>query len=91
MSDVEPKVSRAPGSDELLRLIIQSATDFAILSMDRTGQVTGWNPGARPGPQSVWPCMKAIWRACPAMANTWRRLTDNCGWPRPVAKQLPKP
>lgn len=38
--------ARAPGSEELLQLVIDSATDFAILSTDPTGQVTSWNPGA---------------------------------------------
>ncbi|MBR0649248.1 PAS domain S-box protein [Roseomonas terrae] len=36
----------APNSDELLRLIVESATDFAIFSMDLQGNVTSWNKGA---------------------------------------------
>jgi PAS domain S-box-containing protein len=36
----------APENDELLRLIVESATDFAIFSIDPTGAVTSWNPGA---------------------------------------------
>ena len=36
----------APDSDELLRLIVESATDFAIFSMDPDGLVTSWNVGA---------------------------------------------
>lgn len=36
----------APGSDELLRLIVESAADFAIISMDPLRRVTSWNPGA---------------------------------------------
>jgi PAS domain S-box-containing protein len=35
-----------PGSDELLRLAVESATDFAIFAMDVTGNVTTWNKGA---------------------------------------------
>lgn len=35
-----------PGSDELLRLVVESATDFAIIAMDKAGVVTGWNTGA---------------------------------------------
>jgi PAS domain S-box-containing protein len=35
-----------PRSDELLRLIFDSATDFAIFSTDQSGLVTTWNPGA---------------------------------------------
>ncbi|WP_267397685.1 MULTISPECIES: PAS domain-containing sensor histidine kinase [unclassified Sphingomonas] len=31
---------------ELATLILQSATDFAIISLDRDGMVTSWNPGA---------------------------------------------
>lgn len=48
MSD-EPdhsRLSHSPGSDELLRLAVESATDFAIFSMDPDGLVTGWNVGA---------------------------------------------
>lgn len=36
-----------PGSDELLRLIFDSATDFAIFTLDPNGMVTSWNSGAR--------------------------------------------
>lgn len=35
-----------PSSEELLRLLIQSATDFAIISVDVGGAVTSWNVGA---------------------------------------------
>jgi PAS domain S-box-containing protein len=35
-----------PDSDELLRLIFESAKDFAIFTADVDGQVTSWNPGA---------------------------------------------
>lgn len=34
------------GSDELLRLIFDSARDFAIFTTDPNGIVTSWNPGA---------------------------------------------
>src|SRR4051794_40784682 len=36
----------APDSDELLRLLIDSATEFAIFSTDTGGLVTSWNSGA---------------------------------------------
>ncbi len=36
----------SPSSDELLRLIWESATDFAIFSIDPNGMVTSWNAGA---------------------------------------------
>jgi PAS domain S-box-containing protein len=35
-----------PRNDELLRLIFDSATDFAIFTMDPNGIVTSWNSGA---------------------------------------------
>src|SRR3954454_809995 len=35
-----------PGSDELLKLVIESSRDFAIFTMDSTGIVTSWNIGA---------------------------------------------
>jgi len=35
-----------PTSDELLRLVVESATDFAIIAMDDGGKVTSWNIGA---------------------------------------------
>ncbi|MFO1081350.1 MAG: PAS domain S-box protein [Reyranellaceae bacterium] len=35
-----------PRADELLRLIIESAVDYAIFSTDRGGLVTSWNTGA---------------------------------------------
>lgn len=38
--------SAGPESDELLRLIFESATDYAIFSMDADGLVTSWNVGA---------------------------------------------
>jgi PAS domain S-box-containing protein len=38
--------ARAPAGDELLRLIIDSAQDYAIFSMDPSGVVTSWNSGA---------------------------------------------
>jgi len=37
---------QSPASDELLRLIVESARDYAIFSMDRDGLVTSWNVGA---------------------------------------------
>jgi PAS domain S-box-containing protein len=38
--------SSAPGSNELLRLVLESATDFAIFTIDPAGVVTSWNVGA---------------------------------------------
>jgi two-component system CheB/CheR fusion protein len=34
-------------SEERYRLIFESATDFAILTLDLAGIITSWNPGAR--------------------------------------------
>ena len=38
--------SRLPASDDLLRLVIESATDFAVIAIDGQGLVTVWNVGA---------------------------------------------
>jgi PAS domain S-box-containing protein len=38
--------SRSPASEELLRLLVESAHDYAIFSMDSAGLVTSWNSGA---------------------------------------------
>jgi PAS domain S-box-containing protein len=35
-----------PPGDQLLRLIFESARDYAIFTMDTDGLVTSWNPGA---------------------------------------------
>ena len=35
-----------PHSDRIARLILDSATDFAIISIDLDGNITSWNPGA---------------------------------------------
>ena len=35
-----------PDSDELLRVVFESATDLAIFSVDSRGIVTSWNRGA---------------------------------------------
>lgn len=42
----DPASPVAPASDELLRLIVESATDYAIFSLDTARRVTSWNPGA---------------------------------------------
>ncbi|WP_241671540.1 sensor histidine kinase [Dankookia rubra] len=34
------------GSERRLRMIIESATDYAIFTIDQEGRVTSWNPGA---------------------------------------------
>ncbi|KQS72234.1 hypothetical protein ASG39_00105 [Rhizobium sp. Leaf371] len=36
----------APKSDDLLRVVFESAIDFAIFSLDAEGRVTSWNAGA---------------------------------------------
>jgi PAS domain S-box-containing protein len=36
----------APASEELLRLVVESVSDYAIFSMDSEGLVTSWNSGA---------------------------------------------
>ncbi len=38
--------AKSPPSDALLRLIFESATDFAIFTMDPNGVTTSWNIGA---------------------------------------------
>jgi PAS domain S-box-containing protein len=38
--------SQQPGASELLHLILSSATDFALFTMDRHRRVTSWNDGA---------------------------------------------
>jgi PAS domain S-box-containing protein len=42
----ERSIAPAPDSEELLRLVVESATDFAIFSTDPAGLVTSWNSGA---------------------------------------------
>jgi PAS domain S-box-containing protein len=37
----------APHGEELLRLVLESATDYAIFTTDPNGIVTSWNPGAK--------------------------------------------
>jgi len=39
--------SLVPTDQELLRLIVESAIDFAIFTMDPNGITTSWNPGAQ--------------------------------------------
>lgn len=48
MTDEKEPAQKAalPESDELFRLIVESATDFAIFSVDPNGLVTRWNSGA---------------------------------------------
>jgi PAS domain S-box-containing protein len=46
MNDNVRTGTRAPGSDELLRLVFESAHDYAIFSLDPGGLVTSWNSGA---------------------------------------------
>lgn len=43
----DQQIPRAPLDHELLSLIIESATDYAIFSLDREGLVTSWNSGAK--------------------------------------------
>ena len=35
-----------PSKEELFELVVESSTDFAILTMDRNGATTSWNVGA---------------------------------------------
>ena len=35
-----------PKDSDLLRLIFESATDFAVFAQDNAGKVIGWNVGA---------------------------------------------
>lgn len=48
MSDQEHEApsGNVPGNDELFRLIVESATDFAIITTDPQGILTSWNVGA---------------------------------------------
>jgi PAS domain S-box-containing protein len=45
IAEAEHDSSRA--SEQRLRLILESAVDFAIITTDPEGRVTGWNAGAR--------------------------------------------
>lgn len=45
-ADQRPGEPVAPGDTELLRLVVESATDFAIFTMDPNGITTSWNTGA---------------------------------------------
>jgi PAS domain S-box-containing protein len=47
MNSDGPAKFQTPPSDELLRLIFESAKDFAIFSIDLAGLVTSWNAGAQ--------------------------------------------
>jgi PAS domain S-box-containing protein len=42
----EPRATNVPSRDDLIRFVFDSATEFAILSMDSAGLVTSWSPGA---------------------------------------------
>lgn len=42
----QPESPRGPGSDEILRMFIDSAKDIAIVVQDGEGRVTSWNIGA---------------------------------------------
>ncbi|MCD7109381.1 PAS domain S-box protein [Rhizobium sp. DKSPLA3] len=44
--DTPPSPLLAPKSDDLLRVVFESAVDFAIFSLDPEGRVTSWNTGA---------------------------------------------
>ncbi|MGE5547847.1 MAG: PAS domain S-box protein [Solirubrobacterales bacterium] len=48
-ANAELEASRAAhrASEERLRTILESATDYAIIATDRRGQITTWNAGAR--------------------------------------------
>ena len=36
-----------PGPDEILRVIVEEATDYAFIVLDRGGAISSWNPGAQ--------------------------------------------
>src|SRR3954469_5648268 len=46
MPDNSSRLGIEPDPNELLRMVFESATDFAIISTDPNGIVTSWNPGA---------------------------------------------
>ena len=43
----EHSLNALEASEGWLRALIESATDYAIISLDPTGRVTSWNAGAR--------------------------------------------
>jgi PAS domain-containing protein len=44
--DRNEKEAASPDGEELLRIIVESSTDFAIFAMDAAGTVISWNIGA---------------------------------------------
>jgi PAS domain S-box-containing protein len=44
--DRNEKEAATPDGEELLRIIVESSTDFAIFAMDESGTVISWNIGA---------------------------------------------
>jgi PAS domain S-box-containing protein len=46
MNDPTPHATRGPLDDQLFRLMVESAHDYAIFSLDNAGVVTSWNTGA---------------------------------------------
>ena len=44
--DRNEKQAASPDGEELLRIIVESSTDFAIFAMDAAGTVISWNIGA---------------------------------------------
>jgi len=46
VDDGKDQGASVPRGDELLRLVLESATDYAIFTVDPNGIVTSWNPGA---------------------------------------------
>lgn len=46
MTKVTGPPGQGPRSEELLQLLVDSATEFAIIAMDSQGDITSWNAGA---------------------------------------------
>ena len=49
----QPEQPRAVAKDELFELILESAAEFAIFTMDPSGAVTSWNVGAERHPEAA--------------------------------------
>lgn len=45
--DLQAANTALQASEEHLRLVFESATEYAILTLDLEGRITCWNPGAQ--------------------------------------------